>query len=114
MAKGRKERTPRPPPEARGLSSQRAGPACGASSAGPAPPNADASSPGSLTRRSTAGERERRSLEDYESLHFLDSLVPNDDFKPFEGYQAMLGEITWLANRGVEIFRLEPRCSRGD
>jgi len=38
---------------------------------------------------------ERRSLEDYESLHLLDSVVPNDDFKPFEGYQAMIGGITF-------------------
>lgn len=37
---------------------------------------------------------ERRSLADYKSINLLDSLVPNDDFKPFEGYQAMLGEIT--------------------
>jgi len=38
---------------------------------------------------------ERRSLADYATLHILDSVIPNDQFKPFEGYQAMLGSVNF-------------------
>ncbi|MES2556297.1 MAG: DUF5686 and carboxypeptidase regulatory-like domain-containing protein [Bacteroidota bacterium] len=37
---------------------------------------------------------ERRSLSKYQNLSTFDSLIPNDQFKEFEGYQALLGEIT--------------------
>lgn len=37
---------------------------------------------------------ERRSIADYESVNLLDSIVPNDNFTDFAGYQALLGEIT--------------------
>lgn len=37
---------------------------------------------------------ERRSLSKYQNLSTFDSLIPNDQFTEFEGYQALLGEIT--------------------
>jgi len=37
---------------------------------------------------------ERRSLSKYDNVTLFDSLIPNDQFKEFEGYQALLGEIT--------------------
>jgi hypothetical protein len=37
---------------------------------------------------------ERRSLSKYQNLGTFDSLIPNDQFKEFQGYQALLGEIT--------------------
>jgi len=37
---------------------------------------------------------ERRSLSKYQNLSTFDSLIPNDQFQEFEGYQALLGEIT--------------------
>jgi hypothetical protein len=37
---------------------------------------------------------ERRSLSKYQNLSTFDSLIPNDQFKEFQGYQALLGEIT--------------------
>lgn len=37
---------------------------------------------------------ERTSLKGIKTLNGLDSLVPNDEFKEFQGYQALLGEIT--------------------
>lgn len=36
---------------------------------------------------------ERRSLSDYSTLGVLDSVIPNDQFKPFESYQAMIGSV---------------------
>ncbi len=38
---------------------------------------------------------ERRSLSNYKSIDLLDSVIPNDDFKPFEGYQALIGRVTF-------------------
>lgn len=38
---------------------------------------------------------ERRSLDGYETINFFDSVIPNDHFKPFEGYQALLGQVTF-------------------
>lgn len=40
------------------------------------------------------GFAERQSLHGYSKLGLLDSVIPNDDFKPFVGYQALIGEIT--------------------
>ncbi len=37
---------------------------------------------------------ERRSLSKYDNVSVFDSLIPNDEFQEFEGYQALLGEIT--------------------
>ncbi len=37
---------------------------------------------------------ERRSLTKYETINVLDSILPNNQFTEFEGYQALLGEIT--------------------
>lgn len=37
---------------------------------------------------------ERRSLAKYDGLSTFDSLIPNDQFKEFEGYQALLADIT--------------------
>jgi hypothetical protein len=37
---------------------------------------------------------ERRSLSKYATVSAFDSVIPNDQFKEFQGYQALLGEIT--------------------
>ncbi len=37
---------------------------------------------------------ERRSLSDFKHLSGFDNVIPNDDFKKFQSYQALLGEIT--------------------
>lgn len=37
---------------------------------------------------------ERRSLDKYHNLSTFDSVIPNDQFKAFQSYQALLGEIT--------------------
>ncbi len=37
---------------------------------------------------------ERRSLSNYTNLRTFDSLIPNDQFKEFQGYQALLMDIT--------------------
>lgn len=48
---------------------------------------------------------ERRSISKYESLHYLDSVIANDQFKPFESYQAMLGEVTFSYTPGQRYMR---------
>lgn len=38
---------------------------------------------------------ERRSLSKYKNVSAFDSLIPNDAFTEFQGYQALLGEVTF-------------------
>lgn len=48
---------------------------------------------------------ERRSLSKYKGVSGFDSLVPNDQFTEFEGYQALLGEITVSYTPGQKYMR---------
>lgn len=48
---------------------------------------------------------ERRSINGYKKLGFLDEVIPNDDFKPFQGYQALLGEVTITYTPGQKYMR---------
>jgi hypothetical protein len=48
---------------------------------------------------------ERRSINGYKKLGFLDSVIPNDDFKPFQGYQALIGGITVSYTPGQKYMR---------
>lgn len=48
---------------------------------------------------------ERRSINGYKKLGFLDEVIPNDDFKPFEGYQALLGDVTVTYTPGQKYMR---------
>lgn len=48
---------------------------------------------------------ERQSIAEYASLNLLDSLIPNDNFKYFAGYQALLGEITLSYTPGQRYMR---------
>ncbi len=48
---------------------------------------------------------ERRSINGYKKMGFLDNVIPNDDFKPFVGYQALLGDITITYTPGQKYMR---------
>ncbi|MDR0802074.1 DUF5686 and carboxypeptidase regulatory-like domain-containing protein [Fluviicola sp.] len=48
---------------------------------------------------------ERRSINGYKKMGFLDNIIPNDDFKPFQGYQALLGDITITYTPGQKYMR---------
>lgn len=48
---------------------------------------------------------ERRSINGYKKMGFLDEVIPNDDFKPFQGYQALLGEVTVTYTPGQKYMR---------
>lgn len=53
----------------------------------------------------TAEFSERRSIHGYKKMGFLDSVIPNDDFKPFVGYQAMLLDLTITYTPGQKFMR---------
>lgn len=48
---------------------------------------------------------ERRSINGYKKMGFLDSLIPNDNFKPFQGYQALLADVTISYTPGQKYMR---------
>jgi hypothetical protein len=48
---------------------------------------------------------ERRSLANYQNVGAFDSILPNDQFKSFVGYQALLGEITVSYTPGQKYMR---------
>lgn len=48
---------------------------------------------------------ERRSLSKYQNLSTFDSIIPNDQFKEFQGYQALLAEMTVSYTPGQKYMR---------
>lgn len=48
---------------------------------------------------------ERRSINGYKKMGFLDSVIPNDNFKPFVGYQALLADVTISYTPGQKYMR---------
>jgi len=48
---------------------------------------------------------ERRSINGYKKMSFFDKVIPNDDFKPFVGYQAMLADVTITYTPGQKYMR---------
>lgn len=48
---------------------------------------------------------ERRSISKYNTVSQFDSILPNDQFKEFEGYQALIGELTISYTPGQKYMR---------
>lgn len=48
---------------------------------------------------------ERRSISDYNYMGFFDSVIPNNGFTEFQGYQALLGDVTISYTPGQKYMR---------
>lgn len=48
---------------------------------------------------------ERRSISDYKYMGFFDSLIPNNGFSEFQGYQALLADVTISYTPGQKYMR---------